>query len=355
MNTTELRRIVDSASKKHALKRGGHAYLNGFIGAFASVYPQNRWGKVLQKKFFLPDESRFSDKAFYRSASELSVANHICRQHIHDFAVDKKLNRKNKKDVDVSCEVRSTQLAVEVKCPDESEPPKNIVQLGSGPVLSLGTAGRIPDHVQQLSDLKKKIESAGTATVVFNKNRDLALKDALVSANDKFSPSSSVDALNVLFLAAGYAGKIGDWYMNLFAPQGLFTPDPLHAPSEFSLVDVIILSNLKYWHQHAAAGHDWTLRNVLLLPFPNPHRRVACVSDASRDGLSLFPHLLERFNTFIDPAIGTVPMYVLDPLKMIHFIGQALSEAELDRYFPVKLYPLGKKALENAAQLARSV
>jgi hypothetical protein len=147
---------------------------------------------------------------------------------------------------------------------------------------------------------------------------------------------------------------MGEWYMNLYAPQGLFTADPLHPAFEFSLVDVVILSNLNYWHEHAASGHDWTLKDVLLLPFANPHRRSSCVSDASRDGLSLFPHLAERFNTFVDSANETMPEYVLGPLKLIHFIGQGLSQSELDQYFPVKLYPLGEKAIRHAKQIIKA-
>ena len=354
MNPEDVSRLVDAASEKHALKRGGALYVVGFLEAFTAVYPRQKWEKILQQKFFLPDESHFNEKAFYQSACELSVANHIRRQHVSDFEIEKRVNPHNKKDVDVAYQVRSTQVALDVKCPEESEPPNDVGQVGNDPILSLATAGRIPDHRQQLSDLKENIESARAGTVLFNKNRDLALKDALVSANAKFSPNSSVDDLNILFLGAGYAGKMGDWYMNLYAPQGFFTADPMYPSSEFKLVDVVMLSNLKYWHEHAAQQHDWTLQKVLLLPFANPHRRPSCVTAACREGLGVFPHLFERFNRFADSADGTTPEYVLNPLRLLHFIGQNLSEEELDRYFPVRLYPLGTAAVEQAKKLNRS-
>jgi len=304
--------------------------------------------EILQEKFFLPDESHYNEKAFCQSASELTVANHIYRQRVSDFAVDKQVNPKNKKDVDVAYRVRATHVALDVKCPDESATVPPVTTPGTQPILSLITAGRVPHHVQQLGDLKEQIESSGAATVVLGRNRDLALKDCLISANAKFSPDSSVDNLNILFVAAGYVGKMSEWYMNLFAPQGLFTSEPLHPSEEFELVDVVILSNLKYWHEHAAADHDWALQRVLLVPFTNPHRRSSCVRDACSQGLSVFPHFFDRFNAFDDPAKDDVPDYVLEPLKLLHFINQGLTEEELDRYFPIRLYPLGKAAIEAA-------
>jgi hypothetical protein len=75
--------------------------------------------------------------------------------------------------------------------------------------LVLDTAGRVPQHEQYLNDLKQVLESTGEQSVSFGKNRDLTLKDYLVEANAKFSSKSSVENLNILFLAAGFVGRIG--------------------------------------------------------------------------------------------------------------------------------------------------
>jgi hypothetical protein len=130
--------------------------------------------------------------------------------------------------------------------------------------------------------------------------------------------------------------------MNLHAHEGLFTDQGFHPSSEFALVDIVMLSNLKYWHQHASASHDWTLLNVFLLPRINPHGRPSLVSESIRDGLSVFEHQLQAFNNFKASAGENVPDYVLDPLKLQHFVNEHMSQADRHRYFPVELYPLGK-------------
>src|SRR6266851_4604147 len=100
MNASDLRSLLARLSNNHALKRGGISYLDGFAAAFMGVYTSSKRRAILQKKFFIPDESRYSDETFYASASELTVANHVRQQSVGDFAVDKRVNLKNRKDVD---------------------------------------------------------------------------------------------------------------------------------------------------------------------------------------------------------------------------------------------------------------
>jgi hypothetical protein len=172
----------------------------------------------------------------------------------------------------------------------------------------------------------------------------LALKDALVSAQSKFPPHSSVDNLNVLFLSAGYVGDLSERYINLYGTEGFFTNTPLHPASAFRLVDLIILSNLRYWHQQSAATHDWSLCDVFLVPLLNRHHRHLLMSDALNAGLSLFDHHMRRFNEFVDTTGDDFPPHVREPLRLLHYINDDLSEAELKRYFPIQSHPLGKAA-----------
>lgn len=104
MNEDNLSALLSQLSDKHALKQGGPAYLAGFASAFMAIHDDKNWKQTLQKKFFIPDEKRYSDDAFYEFACELTVANHIRQQPLQDFAVDRRVNRESKKD---GLEVRS--------------------------------------------------------------------------------------------------------------------------------------------------------------------------------------------------------------------------------------------------------
>jgi hypothetical protein len=344
MEFEELRTIVKAAGASHLLARGGRAYAEGFVSAFCAVHPRLRWARMLQEKFFLPDEVSFSEQAFFQNASELTIANHIRQQPVSDFAVEKRVNPTNRKDVDVWCRARSMEIAIEVKCPVEPTTDLSGINAASGTVMLIKSAGRIPNHQKQLGDFKQNVEAGGGGPVLIGKNADLALKDALVSAHAKFSPNSSVENLNVLFLSAGYVGDLNERYMSLYGTEGFFTNAPLHPASAFGLVDMIILSNLRYWHQQSAATHDWSLRDVFLLPLVNRHHRCSLMSDALDAGLSLFEHHMRRFRNFVDTHADNFPPHVREPLRLLHYINDDLSEAELKTYFPIQSHPLGRAA-----------
>ncbi len=344
MQETDVEAAVAAASAAHPLKRGGPAYQAGFVSAFTAVCAERSRAQILQQKFGLPDESSLTGQMFYESASELSVANHIVHQRVSDFAVEKRVNTTNKKNVDVWHCVRGTQVATEVKCPVEPKTQLPTVAGAGAMIMEIKTAGRLPDHAEQLLNFKQQVESGGAGPVVIGKNKDLALKDALVSAHSKFAPTSSAGDLNVMFLAAGNVGHLNDSYMHLFANGGLFTARAMHPAAEFSLVDVVVVSNLRYWHEQCATLHDWSLRNVLLVPFVNPHHRKSLLRESLIDGLSVFDHHKRRFEQFDDVGAASFPDYVRGPLKLLHYINDDLSAEELKRYFPVQLQPLGKAA-----------
>jgi hypothetical protein len=330
--------IVQNASPSHLLATSGAVYANSFLRAFCAVYEPGHWRRVLQHKFFLPDETNYSEHAFIRSAAELSVANHVRQKTAKDFAVDKKINRDNKTDVDVFCRIGGTTIAIEVKSPEE---PATAVPDGSSEmVVKLMTSGRIPDFETQVDSVIKEF-GAGGITAVAGKNKDATHKGFLTGANSKFSKTAGADDLNILFIAGGSWGEMSDWYRHLYAQAGLFTAKPFHPSSTFELVDIVILSNLRYWHEHVRSTHDWTLNDVFMLPRINPHGRTSRTSDAIRAGLSLFDHHLHRFNAFTPVAAEpNVPDDILDAVKLNHYVNRGLTPEEKQRYFPVDLYPL---------------
>jgi hypothetical protein len=333
----DIRVIVSKASGDHLLGKSQPAYVDGFISAFEAVYTDRRREEVLQHKFFLPDESHYSDDAYYQSASELSVANHIRLQHPRHFEVDKNVNTNRQTDVDVHFRTGPTTIDVEVKCPVEPANPK--VDETGKPVLLLHSAGRRPDFPAQLLKLQSDINSSPGATAVIGKKKDNTSRDFLVHAHQKFSPLSSADDLNVLFIAGGSWGHMGDSYMHLYADGGFFTAYSFHPTTDFELVDVVVLSNLRYCHQHVRDADDWTLKNVLMIPRLNPHGRVSRSSDAIDRGLSVFEHHLRRFNSFTEvPEDIHIPENMLLYMKLHHYVNKELTREEKLRYFPVNIY-----------------
>lgn len=141
-----------------------------------------------------------------------------------------------------------------------------------------------------------------------------------------------------MLVAGGYYFNLQEWHHYMFENKGLFTPESFHQSSTFDLVDLVILTNLKYCHSHAQQFHDWTLRDVFVLPVLNPRRRATALSQSIVRGLEVFDHHMKRFNAFTpvshDPS---VPDFVLNAVKLNTYVGQELKPAERNRYFPVEL------------------
>jgi len=72
--------LIDQLSVSHILKHSPEAYVDGFVEAALGVYGSEKLGKILQQKFFIADESRYSDESHYQAASELTVAWDIKRK-----------------------------------------------------------------------------------------------------------------------------------------------------------------------------------------------------------------------------------------------------------------------------------
>jgi len=318
----EVRHLISRLSQKHILAGAPESYARGFATAASNVYSAKEIESVLQRKFFIPDDSRFDLDSYQQSAAELSVQNHlVLERRAKNFERDKRVNPP--KDVDAYYEVGATRVSLEVKCPVEVEPPEDPY------VVTMG--GRVSGYLEKFNRLKGVMESNPENSVDLAKNKDNTLKDFLVSAHDKFSVSSGVDDLNILFIACGDCASIQDWYFYLYGNSGLFTGDPFHpSPQDYGLVDVVALSSLRYCHAHAQGFHDWTLRDVFLLPCVNPHRRSSAVSESFVSGLNIFDHHLKRFNAFTPESEAG------QSLKVLHYVVEKLAGQERARYFPVE-------------------
>jgi hypothetical protein len=76
-DVTQIHELIRGLSPNHILKNSPQNYIDDFVVAALEVYDPAKLRKILQAKFFMPDESNYSDQAYYQNASELSVARYI--------------------------------------------------------------------------------------------------------------------------------------------------------------------------------------------------------------------------------------------------------------------------------------
>jgi hypothetical protein len=325
--------LLEKLSADHPLSAVG-AYQRNFILAAESVYPAQRLEKILQHKFFIPDDGGFDLDKYLQSAAELSVQNHLKQNPaVKNFEIDKKVNPP--KDVEAHYEVADADVALEVKCAKEQLPNPNS--------LVLKSAGRVPGFDKTEAIMKEIFRNSKSGHVLeTDKNKDNTMKDFLLRAHEKFSPHSSCGNVNILFVACGNIGNMNNWYLTLYGSHELFTSDYGNrefytddppSPAEFELVDVVILSNLKYLHTEAREHHDWTLKNAFLVPLSNPHGRRSLTASSFKNSLSVFDHHYYRFNNFVPKRPDPVSLLIL---KLGCYYLEGLDEGEKSRYFPVQ-------------------
>jgi len=93
--------------------------------------------------------------------------------------------------------------------------------------------------------------------------------------------------------------------------------------------------NLRYFHTACVAHHDWTLKNVFLLPCINPAAESFVATETVDACLGIFDHHLKSFGAYrprsMDPK---VPDYVMNMVRVNAYIHDGLSPEEFARFFP---------------------
>jgi hypothetical protein len=331
LTAAQLKAEVGALSTQHRLTRGTSEYREGFIDAFVRVYgAKNEARDIAKKKFFIGSSVAYSEDQYIESACELSVANHVALSTATNYEVDKKLGQSaGKKDVDVVYSLGPIKVVIEVKCPREREIPPMI------PTLDF--AGRHPEADRMFAELRNLISQAANVPaeqrqLQLAQHKDNKLKDFLLLAHGKFPDEADFDRLAVLFVACGE--DLGPWHGYLFENQGLFTAASFHPIAEYERTQVVILSNLKYFHAVCAAHHDWTLKNVFMLPCVNPRASPSITGDLMSKGLAILDHHLAPFSAYRPQSAPDVPLYVEDAIRLNHYVHAGLSEADFSRYFP---------------------
>lgn len=347
MDRKAILALVAGLSEKHILKRSPPSYVEGFADAILNVYPPGSISSVLQQKFHIPDETNYSDKTYLELACELTVANHVKLTGHPNFEAEKQLNLPLEKDVDAYCDVGAYHPAVEVKCPEL----KVEVFDPAKPVIQVKFLGRLPDYQKQFDDLQALVGAA--ANLKMAKRDDNKLKDYLVQANDKFRKPPQAGDVNVLFIPLDDYYSMQDWNGFLFSDfGGFFSQNPYIPGSQYALVDLVVLSNLQSAHTIGRDHHDWTLKNIFMIPRFTRNPRPGLTDQAIAAALSLFPHELAGFNAYqsysgTDETADTASRF----LKITDYAVSQLSSEDRARYFPVPT-PLMRSQAESAAREA---
>lgn len=328
---SELATLLAQLPSAHVLAASPASYQQGFVQAFLRVHGHREdWEQVLRQSFFVPYSRAYTPDQFLQHAAELSVANHVTLLEPTFFGVERKMNSLlNTKDVDVYYEVGATRVALEVKCPVEKETPPG------QPTLQF--SGRHPEAERMFRELSDVFANSNLPEELkrleLSQHKDNKLKDFLVSAHEKMPASTTLDDLNVLLVACGE--ELQPWHSYLHEREGLFTPGSFHPPKDFARVQVVILSNLKYFHTKAAAHHDWTLQNVFMLPVINPRAELNPMLMTVTAGLSPFNHHMSAFGRFhpitVDPQVDAAAERAM---KLNTYIHYGLSDADYQRHFP---------------------
>jgi len=322
--------LVRGLSDQHLLKSRPPEYIAGFANAALSTYKNEELLDKLQQKFFIPDDTQFTEHAYLENASELTVASYVRSRGVSDFDTERNVNQSNPKDVDVYYRVGSTRVCLEVKCPFE-EP------LVAYPPFTVLPGGHAPGGLEPMRNFVQRANTQFPNAFQEGKNPEMRLKDALVYANQKFRQNPDMDELNLLFVACGDFTRMSEWHGNLMGAGGFFTGDSFHPPDTYRKVDCVILSNLKYRHSVAFNFPAWSLDDVLLIPIINPHGRKNLLDETIREGLSIFGHYRKEFRSdrILKAGVEKVQAGADPHTKVTWFVDRHLSLPEKKRFFPV--------------------
>ena len=233
--------------------------------------------------------------------------------------------------MDVYCEVNGFKVATEVKTPELIFQTYN----SQNPVSQFTFAGRNPGFKEEFAKMKETVGEKMQLELA--KRRDLKLSNFLTETQDKLPKPSGTDQCNVLFVALDDVHSMTEWDGYLFGTGGLFTKQSFHPIESFDQVDLVILSNLQSFHSIGTDHHDWTLRDVYMIPRVNLNTRANVSDIAVGKALGLFPHQLKAFHQFTGSAQGNVTeRQIRSFFKIRNFAIEGLSAEDYRRYFPVK-------------------
>lgn len=314
-----------------------HPYFAGFLAAghvLKPVLTAKEFEYWCAEKMLLKPQA-FREKTFVQYAVETAVAKYFGERFPKGFAVEKRINPANDKDVDCVFQDSGFTFNVEVKCSDFNTK-EEVDQLDA---FKYETVGRLTDRGEEAKRVISAALDEGRAKLgeapkphVDGKNMDNNLKGFLELAHEKFGPAADEQSVNVLLVGCDDAEDMQRWFYYLYEAQGLFTPAPFADPYRYQNVDVVVFTNQYFKHNRVLEkriADSWELGAGFNLIYANPHRLQKKAA-----GIEHFKTLLPNFTSALTAyqVPGPAPDYVKDARRIVWFVKDYL-ERQQGRYF----------------------
>lgn len=281
MTDMEINKLVQDAEATHPLKVSlmkETRYYTDFkqvVHTLAKKMTKEQIRDYLKNKLLL--SQNYNQEAYLQSATELSVIVKFLNIPFSDFQYERPINGTNK---NPECSVVSNGFIFNVEAKCLILPSKESLKSNGKQVLVYKNAGRAPNlkdakdaFINMKIDLEKNNENLDVKQ--WN-NKDNTMKDFLDSAHGKFTDYRNEKEINLLFVALGDEFSLQEWTIFLYAAQGLFTRNSFAAPRNYSRVDAVILSNLRFRHENNEKinGNAWNIDEAFVLFLCNQWRQA---------------------------------------------------------------------------------
>ncbi|WP_287877354.1 hypothetical protein [Aquitalea sp.] len=229
---------------------------------------KRQWNDLLKKKLMLENKDA-NESTYIQSAVELTVCAWFSRAGHKSFLYEEKINPP--KDVDCAFRIGKMQFNIEVKCPNYEK--QHSIQSSSDFVMY--GQGRLGNYREVYSQLASIFNSGSDPKILGESHHmDLKLKQYLLDANSKFSPSPNADHLNVLVVCVDDQMDMSQWYGYLNGPCGLFVDNSFSPSDEYENVDLVVLSNLYHRHHQVSSKNNiqshWDFSKAFNILIKNP-------------------------------------------------------------------------------------
>ncbi|MDD2230846.1 MAG: hypothetical protein PHY48_15775 [Candidatus Cloacimonetes bacterium] len=327
-----MEKMADKGNPDNPLQQSykkQNEYFQGFLKIarlYLSVMNEKEFNKWLQEKMGIGN-AEMSIAQYIQFACEATVVAHFINTQRKTIEIDKQVNPSNKKDVECQFQDSDFTYNIEVKTPDiDLNKPKEDND------LNLYVSGRLPD-IKEIDSLKS-ILSEGLRSqnkegnIGQHKNLDNNLVTYLKGLHEKSNPIERDDIVNVLVVCGGDRMNMQSLYDNLFANEGLFTKSPFTPPETYTLVDIIMFTNLHFKHSNfdnPKVHHHWELNSAFNIAFHNHTKKI---NPGKALALSNYPKLVTEYSLpmFQYNVQGDIEQYVKDRMRVTNFVADCLEK-----------------------------